>query len=99
MGEDEMQEMGEDEMMSGEGEESELEEVVSTSWTTVTPKVKSVKGNNTKGKNSKDGKRNDSKEKKRKIAQAKAKLNHVVFFHGPKKVARIDNIVQGTTGC
>lgn len=26
MGEDEMQEMGEDEMMSGEGEESELEE-------------------------------------------------------------------------
>ena len=78
---------------------SELEEMVSTSWSTVIPKVKSVKGI-TKGKNGEDRKGNDSKKKRlERMEKAKAKSIHVISSQGPKKVVRMANSAKGTTEC
>ena len=84
--------------------ESELEELVSTSWATVAPKVKSVKGTPKGGKGGKDGKnRDDSKGKGGKNAIGKekekkrGKLNRVIFAQRPKMVATKGNNAQGIT--
>ena len=53
--------------------ESELEEMMSTSWSTVGPMVKSMKGTPKGGKGGKDGKNNDSKGKKGKDGKGKEK--------------------------
>ena len=78
--------------------ESELEEMVSTSWSTVGPKVKSMKGT-PKGKNGKDGKNNDSKRKIEKMEKEEAKSNPVIFSQRPKKDATKVNSAQDTSGC
>ena len=57
--------------------ESGLEDMVSTSWSTVGPKVKSMNGT-PKGKNGKDRKNNDSKGKMEKMEKEKAKSNPVI---------------------
>ena len=61
--------------------EGELEDIVSTSWTTVTPKIKSVKGNDAKGKNGKDGKGKRFKRKDWKRWQGQRKSGTMLVFH------------------
>ena len=76
--------------------ESELEDLVTTSRSLVTPKVKSVKGN-PKGKNGKDGK--GEKGKNGKDGKGKVKAEACFSSQIPKMVARTDNSAQGITGC
>ena len=52
--------------------ESEIDDLVTMSWSVVTPKVKSI-NRNPKGKSGKDGKGNDSKGKKGKGEKGKGK--------------------------
>lgn len=59
--------------------ESEIEDMVTMSWSVVTPKVKSINGT-PKGKNGKDGKGSDSKGKKRKGEKGKGKTESCFFF-------------------
>ena len=75
--------------------ESELEELVSTSWSTVGPKVKSVKGTPKGGKGGKDEKTEmipREKVEKMEKEKTKEKSNHVISSQRPKTVAtRVSN--------
>ena len=59
--------------------ESELEDMVSTSWSAIGPKVKSMKGT-PEGKNRKRWKNNDSKGKNGKDGKGKGKVEPCYFF-------------------
>ena len=78
--------------------ESKIEEMVTMSWSIVTPKVKSINGN-PKGKNGKDGKGSDSKGKKGKGDKGKGKTEQCFSSQSQKKFVRLDNSAQGITGC
>ena len=77
--------------------ESEIEEMVTMSWSIVTPKVKSINGN-PKGMNGKDGKGSDSKGKKGKGEKGKGKTEQCFSSQSQKKVVGMDNSAQGITG-